>query len=154
MKKSDFFILDARDFLTEIVEPTIEQFARTPSSRRLAFLACVSTFHLLDYIEPDDDGRRRNLRNIYRRESAAFELVDRVAHAFKHAVATGRPGSELPIGHVYERPAARAGVMQCGVSRCGDSTGGVQVVGGPNVDLLPVVQQAIEFLRTKMCTAN
>ena len=42
--------VDAKQFADEIVEPTITEFEREPSSRRRAFLACVATFHLIDYL--------------------------------------------------------------------------------------------------------
>jgi hypothetical protein len=42
--------MDAKQFADEIVEPTIAEFERKPSSRRRAFLACAATFHLIDYL--------------------------------------------------------------------------------------------------------
>ena len=44
--------MDAKQFADETVEPTITEFEREPSSRRRAFLACVATFHLIDYLAP------------------------------------------------------------------------------------------------------
>ena len=53
------------EYMREIVAPTIEDLAATPSSRRHAFIACVVTFHALDYLA----GTRRKavLRAEYRR---------------------------------------------------------------------------------------
>jgi hypothetical protein len=53
--------MDAKQFADEIVDPTIAEFERKPSSRRRAFLACAATFHLIDYLhtgpERKDDRR-------------------------------------------------------------------------------------------------
>jgi hypothetical protein len=42
--------MDAKRFADEMVDLTIAEFEREPSSRRRAFLARVTTFHLIDYI--------------------------------------------------------------------------------------------------------
>jgi hypothetical protein len=145
--------VDALTYLEQIVEPTIADLEKCPYSRRHAFLACLVTFHTLDYIEY----RRRsgNRRRDFRKESDAFAVVDRVAHAFKH-VETGSLNSEdnrpLSVEQVYSRPPAMAGVMQCGISHLGDTIGGTALWGEHRADLLPTVKQAVEFLRTK-CSA-
>lgn len=139
--------MDAPTYLEQIVDPTIADFEKYPHSRRHAFLACLVTFHTLDYIEyPKKTGSRRN---DFRKESIA---VDRVAHAFKH-VKSGNDKNKhsrpLRVDHVYSRPPAKCGVMQCGASRLGDTTGGVGLWREDSVDLLPTVKEAVEFLRTK-----
>src|SRR5271166_6613073 len=89
--------MDAKQFADEIVDPTIADFENDPRSRRRAFLACVATFHLMDYIP-------KSSRQKYQRECPAFAAVDRYAHAFKHK-STGGPRS-LKAGQVIERPPA------------------------------------------------
>lgn len=142
--------MDARKYLEQIVEPTIADFERCPYSRRHAFLACLVTFHTVDYIaHPRDSG---NLRHAFREASKEFAIVDRVAHAFKH-VETGNSNNAyhqpLLVEGVYSRPPAKAAAMQCGASRLGDTIGGVALWGEDNGDLLPAVKQAVEFLRSK-----
>jgi hypothetical protein len=41
---------DLERYLTEIVQPTIDDFTNDPLSVRLAFIACVVTFHSVDYL--------------------------------------------------------------------------------------------------------
>jgi hypothetical protein len=41
---------NAKRYLDDIVEPTITDFENNPTSVRHAFLACVATFHTVDYI--------------------------------------------------------------------------------------------------------
>jgi hypothetical protein len=118
-----------KSFMTEIVEPTIKDFHDHPTSRRHAFLACVVTFHCIDYIAPPN--RPQNLRHRFRKENSDFATVDRVAHAFKHVKSNGDPKSfenpPLHVTSIFERPPARAGVAQAGLSRVGGSKGGVEI---------------------------
>ncbi|MCA6114646.1 hypothetical protein J6524_06895 [Bradyrhizobium sp. WSM 1738] len=140
---------NASAYLSEIVAPTIAEFRDDPSSRRRAFLACVATFHCIDYMAH----RSQNLRDQFRKESKDFALVDRVAHAFKHA-RSGNPNSPrnqpLHASLVFERPPARAGVAQSGLSRVGDSRGGVEIWSEAESDVLRAVTKAAEFLRGKI----
>jgi len=147
--------VDPLNYLEQIVVPTIADFEKCPSSRRHAFLACLVTFHTVNYIEyPKGPG---NSRNKFRKESEAFAVIDRVAHAFKH-VKSGNKNNKhnrpLSVEHVYSRPPALAGVAQCGISLCGDVTGGVSLWGEDNADLLAIVKKAVEFLRTKRSVAS
>jgi hypothetical protein len=135
--------MDAKRFADEMVDPTIAEFEREPSSRRRAFLACVTTFHLMDYIP-------KSSRQKYQRECPAFAAVDRYAHAFKHKSTGGDGPRSLNAGQVFERPAGRAGVMMLGVSRLGDTTGGVGVAGEDVPNLLDDVKKAAAFLRSKL----
>ncbi|MGB6326469.1 MAG: hypothetical protein WBG11_12060 [Methylocella sp.] len=142
--------MDAPTYLEQFVDPAIADFEKCPHSRRHACHACLVTFHTLDYIwYPKKTGSRRN---DFRKESNAFAIVDRVAHAFKH-VKTGddknKHNRHLLVEHVYSRPQAMCGAMQCGNSRLGDRIGGVALWGEDNSDLLPAVREAVEFLRTK-----
>jgi hypothetical protein len=142
--------MDAVLYMAEMVDPTIEEFAKNPASRRHAFIACLVTFHCIDYLaHPRKPG---NIRRRFRRESAEFAIVDRVAHAFKH-VESGNERSPdnrlLKARAVFARPPGRAGVGQAGISRSGDPDGGVEIWGGNASDLLYVVKKAAEFLRGK-----
>ena len=78
---------DMERYLNEIVEPTIEDFEKNRTSVRHAFLACVTTFHAIDYLAYPR--KARLLREKFRK-NVDFATVDRVAHAFKHVVA-GNP---------------------------------------------------------------
>jgi len=139
--------MDAKQFADEIVDPTIAEFEREPSSRRRAFLACVATFHLIDYID-------KTQLEKFRRECPAFKAVDRYAQTFKHGE-TGKASGKsrrkrLEAKQVYERPPGRAGEMQVGISHLGDTTGAVRVAGEDVPDLLDDVKKAAAFLRSKL----
>jgi hypothetical protein len=138
---------DAVAYLDDFVEPTILDFQQHPASRRHAFIACVVTFHCIDYLTPVR-GERRKLREQFRRTSEDFSIVDRVAHAFKHMNSDWR---QLHYKEVFERPPARSGVAQCGLSRAGDTDGRVQLAD--HSDLLQVVTSAALFLREQCAVA-
>jgi hypothetical protein len=74
--------MDAESYITEIIDPTISEFEANPRSRRHAFLACVATFHCIDYLARP--GSPAGIRSQFKKENKAFATVDRVAHAFKH----------------------------------------------------------------------
>jgi hypothetical protein len=140
----------AERYMTEIVDPTIGDFEANPTSVRHAFLACVVTYHSIDYLtHPTKPASRRKK---FRAVSPEFAIVDRVAHAFKH-VETGHAKSlnhqPLKADDVFERPPARCGQMRCGLSRLGDTSGGVTINSETNHDLLRTVKKAAEFLRAK-----
>ena len=79
------------EYMREIVEPSIEEMVANRSSRRRAFIACVVTFHTIDYLA----GKRRKavLRAEYRAQSPAFAAIDRIAHAVGH-----KPSGERTFG--------------------------------------------------------
>jgi hypothetical protein len=110
-------------------------------------LACVVTFHTVDYLAPKQS---KELRDGFCKQSHEFLLIDRVAHAFKH-VESGHPKSLIkPPLHVSEmgsRPLARLGQMRMGLSRLGDAMGGVATASGRGKDLLQTVKHAAAFLR-------
>jgi hypothetical protein len=140
---------DLERYLDEIVEPTIKDFAAHPTSVRHAFLACVAVFHGVDYLAFPRK-RPSTLRQQFRRQSPAFAIVDKVAHAFKH-VAAGNPAKpDLKADEVISRPPAyynKSGAR--GLSRWNDPVGGVTIDSDRRVDLLEVVKAARDFLRTK-----
>jgi len=103
---------DMIHYLDGFVEPTIEEFARNPASIRHAFLACVVTFHSVDYLAYDKAGRKTrkgkvgNLRSIFGNLSSDFKLVDDVAHAFKHVVSGNARNPNLRSEEVVSQAGA------------------------------------------------
>jgi hypothetical protein len=143
---------DLRGYLEKIVEPTVKDFADYPTSVRHAFLACVATYHAVDYMA--HPRKARTLRQKWGRQSEAFGRVDEVAHAFKH-VNTGvgrRPN--LSARAVISRPPAFAGVARCGISIPGDKAGAVTFQEDRTVNLLGTVHEAVAFLRTQIVGAT
>jgi len=105
---------DFLGYLNEIVEPTIKDFENNPTSTRHAFLACVTTFHAIDYLTYSK--RPAHMRQKLRNRSQDFAIVDRVAHAFKH-VDTRDPDQPLESTDVIPRAPAIWGEAQWDLSR-------------------------------------
>lgn len=103
---------DAQQYYGEIVAPVLREFQENAKSRRHVFIACMTLFHTLDYLAArggkPSQGECRKLRNAYRKEDAAWAIVDQVAHAFKHVqsggegTATGR--ERVSAGLIQIRP--------------------------------------------------
>ncbi len=135
-------------YLDEIVDPTIDDFEKTPTSVRHAFLACVVTLHSLDYLAYDRTKGKTvkaivgNLKDLFGKESPHFKLVDHVAHAFKHVVSGNPQSPNLRSDEVVKR----GGAFSTGFSSRFD-VGVVTIVGRPEVNLLATVKEAVNFLR-------
>lgn len=143
--------MDALKYLDTIVDPTIAEFEKQPTCFRRAFLACVATFHTVDYLATPKNSAQI-LRRRFCEESQEFLLIDRAAHAFKH-VKSGHDDSLLKptlfVSNIASRPPAILGRMILGLSRLGDAIGGVATASGHGKDLLPTVKRAAAFLRRK-----
>jgi hypothetical protein len=89
--------MTSEEYMRDIMQPTIKELAQNRTSKRHAFLACVVTFHMIDYLS----GKRRKavLRGEYRLQSAAFAAVDRIAHGRGESLAPG--GTDI-VGLVNE----------------------------------------------------
>src|SRR5258708_5939204 len=87
---------DLARYLRLIVEPTVDEFKRNPTSIRHAFLACAATYHAIDRVS--HPRRPGNLRKKWG-ENLAFRMIDIVAHDFKHVKSNDhRPTSRgIPI---------------------------------------------------------
>ena len=68
----------AEEYMRRIVEPTIDEMAANRASMRHAIIACLATFHALDYLA--GSRRRAVVRGEFRRLSPAFAAIDRIAH--------------------------------------------------------------------------
>jgi hypothetical protein len=128
-------------YLKGVVEPTVEEFRRNPSSVRHGFLACVAAFHAIDYLAYPQPSR--GLRQRYRRASPEFALVDEIAHAFKH-VESSLNG--LKANEVVSRPPGLLGSIVFNEYAFNDTDRRVTLKRNRNVNLLEVVQTAVEFL--------
>jgi hypothetical protein len=139
------------DYLADIVEPTLAEFELHPGSRRHGFLACVATFHAVDYLAYPR--KSAGLRQKWRRESRDFAIVDEVAHAFKHVVTPSVGNPRLKAADVRWRPPAQWGSAAWGYSRWSGPDGGVEVEG-VDEDLLNVVRRAVAFLQSLPVTGT
>lgn len=130
-------------YLALIVEPTVDEFKRNPTSLRHAFLACVATYHAIDRVSyPRGPG---NLRKIWGRKSMEFRMVDIVAHHFKHV----KSNDERPTQRAIPISGALFGGMGFGTHTFGDS--------GQNAtlrNLVFVVVEAVKFLHEQTKSAQ
>jgi hypothetical protein len=135
---------DLERYLKDFVDPTIAEFETNPASLRHAFIACVVTFHAVDYLAYPRK-KPRSVRNKWRRKSKAFAIVDDVAHAFKH-VTTGRNPNRhnLKAKEVVSR---RGGFDPAAFSSAFD-VGAVTLETDPAVNVLKTVKEAAYFLRS------
>jgi hypothetical protein len=138
---------DLRTYLAEIVNPTINELEAEPTSIRRAFLACVVTFHAIDYlVYPKRPGARRSQ---FRKQSRAFSVVDRVAHAIKHVKAGKAEDPQnqpLDPKDVISRPPGYFDGGYLDISRYDDLVGGVTARNDPEADLLAIVKETAQFL--------
>lgn len=141
-------------FVTDIVEPTVQDFEAHRGSVRHAFLACVVVFHSIDYLAFDPQKLTRppgtwgNLRKDYRKASQDFRLVDDVANAFKHAV-NDRISRKLTADDVV----GHKGAFSSGFSS-GFDVDRVTIREDPDINLLETVKRAVAFLRGKSSGAT
>ena len=118
------------EYMRDIMQPTIKELVQNRTSKRHAFLACVVTYHMIDYL----CGKRRKavLRGEYRVQSAAFAAVDRIAHGRTEAQ-SGRARSR-----VGETPVDLAAFAE-----------GEARLAGEGTDILKLVNEAADFLAKK-----
>jgi hypothetical protein len=73
-------------YLKLIVQPTVEEFRRNPTSLRHAYLACVAAYHAVDRVAYPRGAAK--IAKKWRQQSKAFALVEIVALDFKHVKST------------------------------------------------------------------
>jgi hypothetical protein len=145
--------MEIERYLETIVDPTIDDLESHPTSVRYAFLACVAVFHSLDYLAHSESSEKQNRRSLFRKQSADFATVDRVAHAFKH-VEAGHPAATdnqpLKTEGVIKRPPAYWDNALWDLSHWDDATGGVTLADDRQLDLLSTLKRAVAFIRTQI----
>jgi hypothetical protein len=138
---------DLRRYLNDFVEPTIADFEVNPASVRHAFMACIVTFHSVDYLAHPKASRP--LRQQWNEESPAFAIVDDVAHAFKHVKAGNPANPDLRAREVV----AKRGAFSPGFS-AGFDVGMVTLENDPTTNVLAVVKEASDFIRAQLEAAR
>jgi hypothetical protein len=116
------------DYFEEILIPTLYDSFERPDSRRHAYLTCIVTYHMLDYLEAAGE------KNVYATMKSfcgsQWEAIHVVATAAKHLRNDRNKNATIRFtsGSDIFRPPARAGAMECGHSRLGDLTGGLYFI--------------------------
>jgi hypothetical protein len=136
--------MSPEEYIHEMIEPTIKDLVQNRVSKRHAFVACVVTYHMIDYL----CGKRRKavLRGEYRAQSPAFAAVDRIAHGRVDA----EPGPKRSAPRVAETPADSSTAFAQGSSKI-NVLGAAHAVRltGEGADILTIVKEAADFLTKK-----
>lgn len=90
--------MSPEEFFNDFVLPNLAEFRAGPTDKRLAANAAVAMYHMIDYaafslLPPgySENARRKkveDLRKQVRNSCCEFKLIDDLAHAYKHCVAT------------------------------------------------------------------
>jgi hypothetical protein len=122
------------EYMETIALPTALEFNRNRRSRRLGYLACITAFHVKDYLaaagETGVDATMRKACTV----DTNFAFVQAICTAAKHTKADGenRP-VRLKAGDDRDQPPGIWGEAKWGVSFWGDPIGG-RVVPLPSGD--------------------
>jgi hypothetical protein len=72
------------DYVTNIVEPTIDEFEAEPTSVRRAYQACVVTWHFADCVREATSLELRKIRDDLESSCATFYMIGALANLSKH----------------------------------------------------------------------
>lgn len=140
-------LMTPRQYMGEIVLPTLREYEETTNSRRRAYLACIVVYHLVDYLKkagsPDPaDVMRKSC-------SKAWRVVHAVATAAKHGDNDDKRNLN-PLkfwsGTDDFRPPAVAGEFECGWSELGDVDGSIVIPTEQTHD--PEYENVLDALKT------
>lgn len=116
------------EYVDEIVIPTVREFRDNPRSRRHAYLACIVTLQIKEHLrKAGEQGIEKTMRA---GGSKSFDLVRGICSGTKHGDTDKTHPIPFQAGTDYDRPPARAGEMQLGLSELGDPVGGRQIDSG------------------------
>jgi hypothetical protein len=134
-KSQEMFDLEYYKF--NFIAPVIEDFKENPTSIRHAFIACVTTSHGVDYLTWPE--RPSKMRQMFRRQCKAFEIVDEVCHAFKHVGTSRRPGQGTQMLDVIFDEINYEGLSS-------DTSGKITLTNDRGLNLLETVNEALAYM--------
>ena len=106
------------EYVNEIVVPTLREFRDQPRSRRRAYLAAITLFHVKDYLNRYGES---NIEKTMRRVApATFDVVRGVCNGTKHVSTDASHPVPFAAGKDRDRPGSTLGQMQTGVSFLGE----------------------------------
>jgi hypothetical protein len=127
-------------YIKEMVEPTVEEFKIKPHSNRHAYIACVVLFHCVDRVAYPKN--ITDLRKQWRTASPSFELIDIVAHDFKHVEADrARKGAKV-VSRI--KPPGLFGAIKPGATLFNDTGKRAAIT-----NVLTAVEEALTFVQRK-----
>lgn len=116
-----------RQYVQDIVIPTVRESRDKRRCRRRAYLACIVVYHIADYLQTAGE---RNVPKTMKARTRTFEVVRGVCNGAKHRELRNNHEVAFTPGTDWYRPPAFTGVMMCGISRFGDLTGGREFKSG------------------------
>jgi hypothetical protein len=73
------------EYMSQIVLPTVDEYLATTGDRRRAYLACIATYHVRDYLARAEDVSvgeiERNMRGVC---ANSFDVVEGICNGSKH----------------------------------------------------------------------
>ena len=98
------------DYLRFVVLPTFAEFMAEPDDQRRAYLACITTAHLVDYVDValgSPEGGKHKVRQAVRAtdpySAACLEIVEGVSNGTKHARKDPKVSQRFKFVPGYER---------------------------------------------------
>jgi len=138
------------DYISDIVEPTIQEYLDEVLDRRRCFLACLAAYHVIDRIAEAklwDCKSAAQAALALKKKCPAFGIVEDVALALKHTKAGGSDRVRLRESDVTERPPGNWDVAVWDVSRWDDPTGGHEARrSSGSDDVTAAIQDVLRFL--------
>ena len=118
--------MSPEEFAREIVIPTIREFRDDRHSNRRAYLVCIATYHLSDYLKREGIDVEEALKTF---RCTSFEVVRAVCHGTKHKGWTPNRPEHIQFvpGQEYHRPPCVAGLAVADLSTVGDGIGGFEI---------------------------
>jgi hypothetical protein len=145
-----FFQLQSSRDLLRKMEHDFSRMQAEPLNPYPAFDFFVAGEHMLDWVYPGDEGRRRQERL----GSVVLQICSHLANGSKHFRATQKHHKSVQSAHA--RPAARIGELMIGVSRIGMDEGleitlaqdeADQLGSGGWIDAIDLAQLVLDFWR-------
>jgi hypothetical protein len=135
------------EYMREIVIPTVREFRDDPRSQRRAYLACIVTYHLRDYLEKagEEEGSVGKTMHLLGRDTS-WDVVHSICNASKHCGHDPNRPHKISFapGQDYDRPPAKHGEAVFGLSRWGDGVGGREIpVDGDGLDIYECVRAVL-----------
>jgi hypothetical protein len=134
--------MNAAEYVNEIVVPTLRESRDEPRSRRRAYLAAITLFHVKDYLQiQGESGIEQTMRAS---APVTFDAVHGICNGTKHGETKAWHPVQFTAGDDWDRPPAIFGEMRVGVSRLGDTKGGRDIRSGAGpVDIYYACKQVL-----------
>jgi hypothetical protein len=135
-------------YLSVMVDPTIQEYGAFLGSYRHAVLACLVTAHSVNYIGDVTEKAAKRRRREFMSSSVSFSIIDRVAHASKHFESDrpDNPALALKASDIVEIPSGILGELILNQGPLGSGPAAVTVY---DQDVFTLVNEARHFVHSR-----